>query len=71
MKSDEYQMSIMARTAESFQKLAALRGVRASITVNRETGNYEAVNEKGEKTECGVTTFRLTDWLNAQPGVKP
>jgi len=68
---DDYQLNIMERTAASFQKLAALRGISSSITVNRETGNYEATNAKGEKTECSGTTFGLTDWLNAQPGVKP
>lgn len=71
MKPDAYQQSIMRRTAESFQKLAALRGVGSTITVNPNTGHYEATNQAGAMTDCGTTTFGLQDWLNAQPGVKP
>jgi hypothetical protein len=66
MDSDPYQQGIMQRTAASFQKLAALRGVSSSIIVNPDTGRYEA-----NGVDCGVTVIRLQEWLNAQPGVKP
>lgn len=66
MKPDDYQMAIMERTAQSFQRLAAVRGISSSIRVNRATGNYEANGE-----DCSTTTFGLYDWLNRQPGVKP
>ncbi len=74
-KPDAYQMSIMDKTAVSYQKLAALRGVGSTIRVNHDTGNYEAAPSQGPNagvfTDCGTTTFGLQDWLNAQPGVKP
>ena len=63
---DDYQQAIMRKTAVTFQKLAALRGVASTISVNAETGHYEA-----NGIDCGTTTFGLSDWLNAQPGVKP
>lgn len=63
---DDYQMNIMESTAKSFQKLAAIRGVSSTITVNRTTGHYEA-----NGVDCGCSAFGLQDWLEAQPGLKP
>jgi hypothetical protein len=63
---DDYQLGIMDKTAVSFQKLAALRGISSSISVDRKTGHYVANGQ-----DCGPSTFGLQDWLNAQPGVKP
>lgn len=62
--SDPHAVAQMQKTANSFQTLAALRGITSHITV--ENGQYHANGEN-----CGVSVHGLYDWLNKQPGVKP
>ncbi len=62
---DSYALAQMERTAQAFQKLAALRGISSQIEVS-EDGNYIA-----NGANCGPSVHGLQDWLNSQPGVKP
>lgn len=62
--ADDYQKGIMRTTANSFQKLAALRGISSTIEVSAD-GKYVA-----NGTDCGTSVHGLLEWLNKQPGVK-
>lgn len=62
---DNFQLAMMNQTANSFMKLAGLRGISSAIEVN-ENGQYIANGEN-----CGTSVHGLYDWLNKQPGVKP
>jgi hypothetical protein len=57
---------IASSTAETFQKLASLRGVSASITFDAERGVYLA-----NGASCGPSVHGLYEWLATQPKVKP
>lgn len=61
---DSHAAAQCSNTAQSFQKLASLRGISASIEWS---GNEYIANG----TPCGVSVHGLFDWLNAQPGVLP
>lgn len=63
--TDEHALAAMRRTAESFQKLAAIRGVSSIVEVSQD-GRYVA-----NGTDCGTSVHGLYEWLNKQPGVKP
>jgi hypothetical protein len=59
--ADPTTLSMMEETAAKFQKLASLRGVGATITVNRECGTYVA-----NDVDCGTSVHGLYEWLDQQ-----
>lgn len=61
---DEFTQGVCNKTAASFQKLAALRGISSSIEFK--DGKYYANGQ-----DCGTSVHGLYEWLNTQPGVKP
>ena len=61
---DRHTEAMMSDTAASFQKLAAMRGIPATVEVR--SGQYLA-----NGTACGTSVHGLYDWLNRQPGVRP
>lgn len=65
MNVDEFQLSVMRKTAEAFMKLAAVRGVSCCVEVS-EDGKYFANGH-----DCGSSVHGLYDWLDNQPGVRP
>jgi hypothetical protein len=65
MKADTFTIEVMRKSAEAFQKLAALRGISCSVDIT-EDGRYVANGH-----DCGTSVHGLQDWLNKQPGVQP
>lgn len=63
--ADPFVVSVMRRTAESFQKLASLRGISSSIDVTADS-RYVA-----NGIDCGTSVHGLYEWLEKQPGVQP
>jgi len=61
---DPYANGVCTVTAQSFAKLARLRGVPAEIKWDGE--RYIANGEP-----CGPSVHGLYEWLERQPGVKP
>lgn len=61
---DPYANGQCNRTAESFQKLAALRNVSSRI-------EWNGVEYVANGEPCGASVHGLYDWLNRQPGVLP
>jgi hypothetical protein len=57
---------VMHNTAATFQRLAQLRGVIATIEWDEGAQVYRA-----NGVSCSTSVHGLYDWLNRQPGVRP
>lgn len=66
MLPDLYRANLCTNTANSFSRLAAQRGVQASVEWRDEEKSYYCNGEK-----CGESIHGCYDWLNRQPNVKP
>lgn len=68
MAVDKHAVAMMEKTAESFQKLAALQGVpcEVSVEISFDDRPFYVAETGGEKTACGESVHGLYDWLNAR-----